>query len=37
MPMIDVYAAADIFSASADRELGEALTLSPRHDRSIRG
>ena len=26
MPMIDVYAPADLFPASADRELGEALT-----------
>ncbi len=28
MPMIDVYAAADLFPAGADRELGEALTLA---------
>lgn len=28
MPMIDVYAAADIFPADADRELGQALTLA---------
>jgi phenylpyruvate tautomerase PptA (4-oxalocrotonate tautomerase family) len=28
MPMIDVYAAADMFPAAADRELGEALTLA---------
>jgi len=28
MPMIDVYAAADVFPAHADRELGEALTLA---------
>ena len=26
MPMIDVYAAADLFPAGTDRELGEALT-----------
>ena len=26
MPMIDVYAPADLFPANADRELGEALT-----------
>src|SRR5882724_8693372 len=26
MPMIDVYARADLFPANADRELGEALT-----------
>ena len=28
MPMIDVYAAADLFPAGSDRELGEALTLA---------
>ena len=28
MPMIDVYAASDIFPAEADRALGEALTLA---------
>ncbi len=28
MPMIDVYAAADLFPAGVDRELGEALTLA---------
>ena len=28
MPMIDVYAAADLFPAGTDRELGEALTLA---------
>jgi phenylpyruvate tautomerase PptA (4-oxalocrotonate tautomerase family) len=28
MPMIDVYAAADLFPEGADRELGEALTLA---------
>lgn len=28
MPMIDVYAAKDLFPVSADRELGEALTLA---------
>jgi phenylpyruvate tautomerase PptA (4-oxalocrotonate tautomerase family) len=28
MPMIDVYAAADMFPADADRQLGEALTLA---------
>lgn len=28
MPMIDVYAAADMFPAGTDRELGEALTLA---------
>ena len=28
MPMIDVYAAADLFPAGTDRQLGEALTLA---------
>jgi phenylpyruvate tautomerase PptA (4-oxalocrotonate tautomerase family) len=28
MPMIDVYAAADLFPAGADRQLGEALTMA---------
>jgi phenylpyruvate tautomerase PptA (4-oxalocrotonate tautomerase family) len=28
MPMIDVYAAADLFPAGADRQLGEELTLA---------
>jgi len=28
MPMIDVYAPADLFPADADRPLGEALTLA---------
>ena len=28
MPMIDVYAAADLFPVRADRQLGEELTLS---------
>jgi phenylpyruvate tautomerase PptA (4-oxalocrotonate tautomerase family) len=28
MPMIDVYAAEDMFPAGADRELGEELTLA---------
>jgi phenylpyruvate tautomerase PptA (4-oxalocrotonate tautomerase family) len=28
MPMIDVYAAADLFPASADRQLAEELTLA---------
>jgi phenylpyruvate tautomerase PptA (4-oxalocrotonate tautomerase family) len=28
MPMIDVYAASDLFPADADRQLGEALTLA---------
>ncbi len=28
MPMIDVYAAADLFPAGGDRQLGEALTLA---------
>jgi len=28
MPMIDVYAAADLLPADADRQLGEALTLA---------
>src|ERR1700722_18379810 len=28
MPMIDVYAAADLFSAGTDRQLGEQLTLA---------
>lgn len=28
MPMIDVYAAADLFPAGADRELGEELTTA---------
>lgn len=28
MPMIDVYAAAGLFPAGSDRELGEALTLA---------
>ena len=28
MPMIDVYAAADIFPADSDRQLGEALTMA---------
>jgi phenylpyruvate tautomerase PptA (4-oxalocrotonate tautomerase family) len=28
MPMIDVYAAADIFPAGTDRQLGEELTLA---------
>lgn len=28
MPMIDVYAAADLFPAGSDRQLGEALTLA---------
>ena len=28
MPMIDVYAAADLFPAGSERELGEALTLA---------
>ncbi len=28
MPMIDVYAAADMFPAGTDRALGEALTLA---------
>lgn len=28
MPVIDVYAAADLFPAGIDRELGEALTLA---------
>lgn len=28
MPMIDVYAAADLFPADADRQLGEELTLA---------
>ena len=28
MPMIDVYAPADLFPAGSDRELGEALTLA---------
>jgi phenylpyruvate tautomerase PptA (4-oxalocrotonate tautomerase family) len=28
MPMIDVYAPADLFPAGADRQLGEALTLA---------
>jgi phenylpyruvate tautomerase PptA (4-oxalocrotonate tautomerase family) len=28
MPMIDVYAAADLFPAGTDRQLGEALTMA---------
>jgi hypothetical protein len=28
MPMIDVYAAADLFPAGTDRQLGEELTLA---------
>src|SRR5260370_24275367 len=28
MPMIDVYAAADLFPPGADRQLGEELTLA---------
>jgi phenylpyruvate tautomerase PptA (4-oxalocrotonate tautomerase family) len=28
MPMIDVYAAADLFPAGADRELGQQLTMA---------
>ena len=28
MPMIDVYAAADLFPAGSDRQLGEELTLA---------
>ena len=28
MPMIDIYAAADIFPEATDRELGEAVTLA---------
>jgi phenylpyruvate tautomerase PptA (4-oxalocrotonate tautomerase family) len=28
MPMIDIYAPADLFPADADRQLGEALTLA---------
>jgi hypothetical protein len=28
MPMIDVYAPADLFPANADRLLGKALTLA---------
>lgn len=28
MPMIDVYAAADLFPAGADRQLGEELTMA---------
>jgi phenylpyruvate tautomerase PptA (4-oxalocrotonate tautomerase family) len=28
MPMIDVYAAADLFPAGSDRQLGEQLTLA---------
>jgi phenylpyruvate tautomerase PptA (4-oxalocrotonate tautomerase family) len=28
MPMIDVYAAADLFPADADRKIGEELTLA---------
>ena len=28
MPMIDVYAVADLFPAGADRQLGEELTLA---------
>lgn len=28
MPMIDVYAASDLFPAGTDRELGEALTMA---------
>lgn len=28
MPMIDVYAAADLFPAGSERQLGEALTLA---------
>ena len=28
MPMIDIYAPADLFPAGADRQLGEALTLA---------
>lgn len=28
MPMIDVYAAKDLFPAEADRQIGEALTLA---------
>lgn len=28
MPMIDVYAAEDLFPAGSDRQLGEALTLA---------
>jgi len=29
MPMIDVYIPEDLFSASADRQLGEQLALGP--------
>src|SRR5580698_3072747 len=28
MPMIDVYAASDLFPAGTDRQLGEAMTLA---------
>ena len=28
MPMIDVYAAADLFPAGTDRQIGEALTMA---------
>ena len=28
MPMIDIYAPADLFPADADRQLGEALTMA---------
>jgi phenylpyruvate tautomerase PptA (4-oxalocrotonate tautomerase family) len=35
MPMIDVYAAEDMFPADADRELGEALTLAVLHAEGV--
>lgn len=35
MPMIDVYAAADLFPAASDRALGEALALAVLHAEGV--
>ena len=35
MPMIDVYAPADLFPADADRALGEQLTLAVLDRKSV--
>src|SRR5580658_6992414 len=35
MPMIDVYAAADLFPAGTDRQLGEQLTMAVLHAEGV--